>query len=251
MPRPRSFASPTRLRHASALAAAALAGVALVAAFAAPASAQLEVDPAPSSPPADSRPEAELAPSSPAPSPREAASGGTSPLTFEVRGTADVRTGIRGRVVINGSFDGTYDERTGSFAGALTLTPTIARVTALGVMPLSAETDWTFTEPVTGQWRDGVMTVRIAAKIRHPRMWLAGWLPLPAGPACETRQPSVIELTSTAPVSSAQAGGTLATTGRGFAISAFQGCGAFTAFISAVAAGSGSQATLQLIPRAG
>ncbi len=171
-------------------------------------------------------------------------------MNFEVQGSADVRTGIRGRVTIAGSFSGTLDRATNTFVGGFALKPTRANITVLGLFPVTAETDWIFTEPVTGRWSEGVLEMRIAARIRHPRLFAFGNVLIAGGGTCSTRRPSVIELRSSAaaPVADPLAGGTLTTHGQGFAISSLSGCGLLDGLLSAVAAGGGNQATVQLSP---
>jgi hypothetical protein len=114
---------------------------------------------------------------------------------------------------------------------------------------VTAETDWIFTEPVTGVWRDGVLRMRAAARIHHPRL-LAFGVQIAGGANCATSRPSVLELRSSpnTPVADPLAGGTLTTEGQGFAISSLAGCGPLTPMLSAVAAGGGNQATLALSP---
>lgn len=184
----------------------------------------------------------DVAPSSPAPT--------TVPMNFDAQGWAEVRTGIRGRVTIAGSFRGTLDRATGRYTGGFALTPTRAHVTVLGILPVVAETDWAFTEPVSGEWRDGVLTMRVAARIKHPRLLAFGTIQVAGGPNCATRNPSVMELRSSpsTPIGDPLSGATLTTSGQGFTISALSGCGALDGLLSAVAAGSGNQATLQLTP---
>ncbi|MEN0012025.1 MAG: hypothetical protein AAGC46_01590 [Solirubrobacteraceae bacterium] len=171
----------------------------------------------------------------------------TTPLRFDVHGSAQVRTGIRGTVAIDGTFDGTLDRSTGTFSGAFTLTPTVAHVVVLGLVPADADTTWLFTEPVTGTWRDGVLTLHAAAKIRHPRLVAFGHV-IAGGPTCSTTRPSVLDLRSdpASPVADPAAGATLTTRGQGFAISALSGCGWLDGALSAIAAGTGNQATLTL-----
>ena len=173
----------------------------------------------------------------------------TAPLDFAVHGAAEVRTGIRGRVEINGTFHGTYDRATDTFAGSFTLVPTVAHVVVLGLVPVSAETDWIFTEPVTGAWRDGVLTMRAAARIHHPHLTAYGVV-VAGGGKCATTRPSVMNLQTDAshPITDPFAGGTLTTSGAGFSISSLAGCGWLDGLLSAVAAGSGNQATLTLSP---
>lgn len=172
------------------------------------------------------------------------------PLQFNVDGWADVRTGIRGRVTIKGTFNGTYDPASQTYVGGFALTPTRAKVTALGLLPVTAETDWSFTEPVTGTWRDGTLTMRAAARIHHPRLLAFGSVVVAGGAKCATREASVLNFSSRAsePVSSPEAGGTLTTEPHGFAISGLSGCGLLDGLLSAVAAGRGSQATMHLSP---
>lgn len=173
------------------------------------------------------------------------------PIEFNVQGHADVRTGIQGRVTIAGTFSGRYDTATNRFTGAFALTPTKAHVTVLGLLPVVAETDWIFTEPVTGEWKDGTLRLHAAARIHHPRLLAFGSAVVAGGAKCATRQPSVIDLTSaaTAPVTDPFAGGTLSTDAKGFSISALSGCGILDPLLSAVAAGSGNQSTIRLTPR--
>lgn len=175
------------------------------------------------------------------------------PMAFDVQGSANVRTGIRGTVTIAGTFTGTYYRDTGTYSGSFSLTPTQAHVTVLGLIPVTAETDWLFSEPVTGTWRDGVLSMRAAARIHHPRLLAFGSIPVAGGGRCATRLPSVIELRSSAstPVLSPLDGGTISTWGPGFTISPLSGCGALDGLLSAVAAGGGNQATVSLTPRAG
>ncbi len=173
------------------------------------------------------------------------------PLDYDVKGFAEVKTGIRGRVTIAGTFSGAYTPATGAFTGAFALTPTRAHVTVLGLLPVVAETDWSFTEPVTGRWQDGVLTLHAAARIHHPRLLAFGSIPVAGGGKCATRRPSILDLQSdpATPTADVFGGGTLKTTGNGFTISPLSGCGALDGLLSAVAAGGGNQATLQLSPR--
>ncbi len=170
-------------------------------------------------------------------------------MAFQVDGAAQVRTGIRGQVAIKGTLGGTYDPSTQRFTGAFSLVPTRAHVTALGI-PVVAETDWIFTEPVSGSWRDGVMKLHVAARIRHPRLLAFGSVLVAGGGKCATRRPSVIDLQSDAasPVTDPFAAATLTTTGSGFAISPLAGCGILDGLLSAVAAGSGNHANVRLTP---
>lgn len=180
------------------------------------------------------------------------AAAATRPIDFSVEGHADVRTGIKGRVDIAGTFTGTYDTETNRFSGSFALVPTTARVLVLGVLPVTAETDWIFTEPVTGEWKDGVLRLRAAPRIRHPRLLVFGGAPIAGGAKCATREPSIIELRSSpsTPVTDPFAGATLSTDAKGFAISALSGCGLLDPLLSAVAVGGGNQATVRLSPRA-
>lgn len=198
-----------------------------------------------------------VAPSSPGtqhgePSASTTPESGTAPvpMAFDVQGSAEVRTGIRGRVTISGTFRGAYDTSTNRFEGQFSLIPTRARIVVLGLLPVTAETDWSYAKPVTGEWRDGTMRMRIAARIRHPNLYAFGHIRVAGGPNCATRQPSVIELEShaTTPIANPLDGGTLRTTGAGFAISPLSGCGPLDTLLSAVAAGGGNHATVQLTP---
>lgn len=184
-----------------------------------------------------------------APSPAPDPNGALQSLAFDVRGHGEVRTGIRGRVPISGTFDASYDRQTGQITGSMALTPARANVRALGV-PVTADTDWVFTEPISGSWQDGVMALRISAKIRHPRLSMLG-IPVAGGQRCMTREPSVIELRSEQGDAAAgpQAAVQLSTSGAGYTISALSGCGLLDGLLSAVAAGGGNQAVLALTPR--
>lgn len=170
-------------------------------------------------------------------------------MAFSVDGAAQVRTGIRGQVTITGTLRGTYNPAAQRFAGAFTLVPTRAHVTALGI-PVVAETDWIFTEPVTGSWQDGVLKLHVAARIRHPRLFAFGSILVAGGGNCATRSPSVIDLQSNpaAPITDPFAGASLSTTGSGFTISPLAGCGLLDGLLSAVAAGGGNQAHVRLTP---
>ena len=172
-----------------------------------------------------------------------APAGGTVDYSYGLTGSSQLKTLTRGNVPLSGSFDATLTLATGEFTGDLGLNNTRARLLALGLIPVTADIAFVNTAKTVGTL-DGAGNVDATAKfkIRLPKLYLFGSIPLSNSSQCQTRQASVATLKN-AGAFNALTGGRLTGT---YGISSLTGCGAFTSVLSPLTQGSGNTIDITL-----
>jgi len=113
----------------------------------------------------------------------------------------------------------------------------------LGIIPVTATTQFINDGPTTGRLNLQTGTVRTKSKItlRIVSLTVAG-LNVPVGSSCQTKSPAVVRLTSQ-PGFNVLQGGSLA---GGYRIPDFSGCGLATVLINLTIPGGGNTITLKL-----
>lgn len=167
-------------------------------------------------------------------------------VVYDVRGTSTLRTLTTGTVPITGRLAPALDVVTGAFSGDLSLHPTRARLQVLGLIPVTADLAFTQADRLRGTLLDGRLTAQARFRIRVPRLFLFGALPLALPDTCQTRSATVAQLESAGRFDPF-AGGRLVGT---YAISDLTGCGLLSDFISTLTKGGGNTVDLALAPRA-
>lgn len=165
---------------------------------------------------------------------------------FTVKGTSALKTLTKGNVNLSGGFDAELTLATGAFKGDLTLNQTRARLISLGFIPVTADLAFVMTSQTTGKLEGGVATATARFKVRLPKLYLFGSIPIAGGATCQTKTASVASMTSAAGFNPI-AGGRLTGT---YALSDLTGCGALTSFISPLTKGAGNTIDINLTPKA-
>ncbi len=160
----------------------------------------------------------------------------TVDYSYGLTGSSKINTLTKGNVPLSGAFDAKLTLATGAFTGDLTLNNTRARLNALGFIPVTADVAFVMTDKVTGKLENGKATATAKFKIRLPKVYLFGSIPLSNSSQCQTKSASTANLSSVGSFDPL-AGGRL--TGS-YAISNLTGCGAFTALLSPLTAGGGN-----------
>jgi len=164
-------------------------------------------------------------------------------IAYLVRGFLTVRSSPL-RVPLAGSLTLRPDLGAGRFTGSLTLTPSTASRTVLGISLFSSTVEITADAPVTGRLSEDVglfATVTVGAVIRAVRV--LGWTVIGGG-SCRTAGHATVPLRS-APGFRLDRGGRL--TGR-YDRPPFTGCGWATRLVNLLAAGPGNTVVIDLIP---
>ncbi|QKW10515.1 hypothetical protein HUT18_32945 [Streptomyces sp. NA04227] len=142
---------------------------------------------------------------------------------------------------------GTLEASADLFAGTLTantkLPPAKVSFNMLGVIPVSATTEFIETEPTTGtlDLKTGETKTTTKLTLRLKDMKVAG-IPTPVGDHCETRTPAVLNLSSEAGFNPLR-GGNLSGT---YTIPAFEHCLLSTPLINLIVPGDGNTIKLTL-----
>ncbi len=167
---------------------------------------------------------------------------------YTVSGSSAIKTLTKGTVGLAGTFDAALELSTGNFTGDMALNPARARLNALGIIPVTADLQFVFTDKVRGKLDASTLKATATAKfkVRIPNLYIFGSIKIAGGQSCQTKSASTANLSSVGqfpPLS----GGRL--TGS-YSISDLTGCGALTAFISPLTAGSGNTIDVTLKPKA-
>lgn len=164
--------------------------------------------------------------------------------TFGVKGTAGLKTLVRGSIPVTGSFvaDTALDGPDG-FEAQLTLANASARLATIGGwLPLTGKLFFAFSGPTTGKLVDGVLTTNSKVRIKVGGVKMFGAIPLATPNSCQTRQLTDLTMVSTGAFSAAT-GGTLTGT---FRISDLNGCAALAGLFSPVSATADNTISLTL-----
>jgi hypothetical protein len=133
--------------------------------------------------------------------------------------------------------------KTGKLTARLSLPNATGSFKQLGIVPVTATTQFINDGPTTGRLNLTTGAVRTKSKItlRIVSLTVAG-LPVPVGSSCQTKHPVVVRVTSQ-PGFNVLAGGNLA---GSYTIPAFSGCGLATVLINLTIPGGGNTITLTL-----
>ena len=133
--------------------------------------------------------------------------------------------------------------KTGKLTARLSMPDATGSFKQLGVIPVTATTQFINDGPTTGRLNKNTGAVRTKSKItlRIVSLTVAG-LPVPVGNSCQTKSPAVVRLTSQ-PGFNVLTGGNLA--GR-YTIPDFSHCGLATVLINLTIPGGGNTITLTL-----
>jgi hypothetical protein len=133
--------------------------------------------------------------------------------------------------------------KTGKLTARLSMPDATGSFKQLGVIPVTATTQFINDGPTTGRLNKNTGAVRTKSKItlRIVSLTVAG-LPVPVGKSCQTKSPAVVRLTSQ-PGFNVLGGGKVA---GGYAIPKFSHCGLATVLINLTIPGGGNTITLTL-----
>lgn len=165
---------------------------------------------------------------------------------YALKGTSHLKTLTRGPVPLTGAFAAELTVATGAFTGDLTLNNTRARLIALGLVPVTADLAFVMTSKTTGKLEGGAATATARFKVRLPKLYLFGSIPIAGGASCQTKTASAANLASEGtfnPLTGGRLQGT-------YALSDLTGCGALTSFISPLTKGTGNTIDIALTPQA-
>lgn len=179
-----------------------------------------------------------------------ASSASAGPVAFNLTGTTTINSVFTETASVNGGLAGDLSSTTGAFSGKLSLTqPAMSAVVkpieVYSPFPVRGRLDFVSAGKTTGSLTDGVLSVRLKLRARLRRTNLMTFIPLPLGPACQTKQYSDVELKSASGFDPA-AGGTLSAT---FATSDFNGCSALVGVVGPFVAGAGNTLNLTVAPK--
>ena len=116
----------------------------------------------------------------------------------------------------------------------------------LGIIPATADLAFIPTARAAGRLEGTTATLTARFKVRLPKLYLFGSIPVAGGESCQTKAASVATLASTGPFAPLTGGRLIGT----YALSDLTGCGALTAFISPLTKGSGNTLDINLTPKA-
>lgn len=168
------------------------------------------------------------------------APGSVAPSSMTVTGSTQLGTLVRGSLPLTGRLSAITRTPQGGFGGQLTLSPTTARLRAVGVLPVSATLAFVPQGPLTGTITAGQYRGTLKERIRLSDVTMFG-VRLVTG-VCETRTPSDRDYRG--PFNT-QTGGTLSAT---YAISTLTNCGPLTPLIGTAIAGKSNTISLTLKP---
>ena len=142
-----------------------------------------------------------------------------------------------------GKLASTVDVTTGSLKANLTLPDATGSFNELGLIPVTATTQFINNGPTTGKidLNTGVVHTTSRITLRIVDLKVAG-IDMPVGNSCETTTPTVVKVVSQAGFNILQ-GGNL---GGSYTIPPFANCGLATALINLTLPGSGNTITLTL-----
>lgn len=156
---------------------------------------------------------------------------GSLALTSQARGTAAVKGAISGSIA--GS----------AFSGSLTLAPTVTKLTAFGIVPVTAALQFVPVGDTSGTLSGGTLTTTSKVLVRVPGLRVLGISIVSS--SCQAKAPSEVTLTATG--FSTTSGGTL--TGK-LPINGLTGCGTSTAIASNLLTSSTNALRLSATPAA-
>jgi len=142
-----------------------------------------------------------------------------------------------------GKLSSTVNLKTGKLTATLALPNATGSFTQLGIIPVTATTQFINDGPSTGRVNTKTGAVRTKSEItlRIVSLTVAG-IGIPVGKSCETKDAVVVRLASQ-PGFSVLAGGNLA---GSYTIGDFSGCGLATLLINLTIPGAGNTITLKL-----
>jgi hypothetical protein len=133
--------------------------------------------------------------------------------------------------------------KTGKLTARLSMPDATGSFTQLGIVPVTATTQFINDGPTTGRLNLNTGAVRTKSKITLRLVSLTvGGLPIAVGNSCETKSPALVRLTSQ-PGFNVLAGGNLS---GSYTIPKFSGCGLADVLINLTIPGSGNTITLTL-----
>lgn len=160
-------------------------------------------------------------------------------------GTAQMRTLVQGPLPLNGGIAAALRTADATYEADLTLNTTTGRLTALGLLPVTAKVAFVSAAKTVGDISDeGVLTAVATLRIKILEVKLFGAIPLAGGNSCQARQLSKITLKSGKnfdPVVGGDISGT-------FALSDLNGCGLLNGIVSPLTAGGGNTIKATLKP---
>lgn len=165
--------------------------------------------------------------------------------TYPVNGSTHIKATNSSLTLGPGSLTATLDLETGGVTGNLTLPRATGSFRELGVVPVTATTEFIQAAPTTGQvdLNTGAVTSTSHVTLRLSALRVAG-IPTPVGNRCQTQSPANIQLTSGADFNVLN-GGPLSGT---YTIPPFENCLLATPLINLTIPGSGNTIDLTLGP---
>jgi hypothetical protein len=142
-----------------------------------------------------------------------------------------------------GKLSSAVNLRTGKLTATLSLPNATGSFTQLGIIPVTATTQFINDGQTTGKLNTttGAVTTKSKITLRIVSLTVAG-IPVPVGNACQTKSAVVVDLTSQ-PGFNVVEGGSLA---GSYTIGDFSGCGLATLLINLTIPGSGNTISLKL-----
>ncbi len=167
----------------------------------------------------------------------------TVKATYKVTGSTFIKAPNFTLSLGPGKLVSRVNPKTGKLTARLSMPNATGSFKQLGIIPVTATTQFINDGPTTGKLNTKTGAVRTTSKItlRLVRLTVAG-LNVPVGKSCQTKSPAVVRLTSQ-PGFNVLQGGSLA---GGYTISDFSGCGLATGLINLTIPGAGNTITLTL-----
>ncbi|MFA9269890.1 MAG: fibronectin type III domain-containing protein [Baekduiaceae bacterium] len=166
---------------------------------------------------------------------------------YDLAGSSQLKNLTKGTVPLSGGIDADLALATGDYTADLTLNKTKARLSVLGLIPITADIDFAQTDKTRGKLAGGVLTATAKFKIKIPKAYLFGVLPVVGSTKCETKSASIASLKSTGAFFDPLQGGNVKGT---YGISDLTGCGWLNNVISPLTKGGGNTIDINLTPKA-
>ena len=166
---------------------------------------------------------------------------------YTLAGSSQLKNLTKGTVPLTGGIDADLALATGDYTADLTLNKTKARLSVLGIIPITADIDFAQTDKTRGTLAGGVLTATAKFKIKIPKAYLFGVLPVVGSTKCETKSASIASLKSTGSFFDPLQGGNVKGT---YGISDLTGCGWLNNVISPLTKGGGNTIDINLTPKA-
>jgi hypothetical protein len=167
----------------------------------------------------------------------------TTKVTYKVTGSTFIKAPNFTLSLGPGRLVSRVNLKTGKLTARLSMPDATGSFTQLGIVPVTATTQFINDGPTTGRVNTTTGAVRTKSKItlRLVSLTVAG-VPIAVGNSCQTKSPALVRLTSQ-PGFNVLAGGNLS---GSYTIPKFSGCGLAQILINLTIPGSGNTITLTL-----